>query len=145
MAFILRWFCFVKNVQRPLAKGLMMVFYQQYVLQPESRPPHLLGHSFKFHTPVNMTDPKAFGGSITLACGQVREGVHCSVCSLGVESALQLAQCLHYLISEQPARQAGQECLFPFLQGRLREVTEPATSHVPGKSASHLWSRLEAR
>lgn len=142
MTFILR--CFVKNVQRPLAKGLMMVFHQQYVPRPESRPPRLLGPSFKFHTPVSMTDPKAFGGSITLTCCQVREGVHCSVCLLRVESALQLAECLRYLISEQPARYAGQEFLFPFLQGRLREITEPAPSHVTGKSASHLWSRLEA-
>lgn len=71
---------------------------------PESNPPYLLEHCFRLHTPVSVIEHKAFRENIMLTCCQMREGVHCSVCFLGTERALQFVQCLHYLISQLPKR-----------------------------------------
>ena len=53
MTLLLGLFYFFKKVWRPL-----VMFCQQHMPRPESRPPHLHEHCSRLHTPLSMLNPK---------------------------------------------------------------------------------------
>ena len=129
-------YLFFNNVQRPLTMGLLMVFYQQTYAMIRVKATLPSWALF-----LSMTEPEAFGKRFMFTCCQ-GERMFTAVCLVGTERALQFTQCLHYLISPQPVTETEQEFLFPFLQGRLGEVSEPAPGHRIG--TSNNWPGLEA-
>lgn len=142
MTLLLRLFYFFKKVWRPL-----VMFCQQHMPRPESRPPHLHEHCSRLRTPLSMLNPELSEKDARSPPARGEE-------MLTAPSACcrQKKLCnLHGAFPKVSPKSLGNDRTGFFTSistgeagGRDVGVTDPALDHMTGKSETHPWIWSEA-